>query len=288
MITGKTNCVGILGYPVGHSLSPVMHNAAFEKNQMDYVYIPLPTPSTELSVAVSALKAWNFRGANVTIPHKVAVMEYLDEIAEDARMIGAVNTITIRDGRAIGSNTDGIGFIASLRKAGAAPEGGKAVLLGAGGAARAVVWGLLQNGIENITILVRNVEKGSAFAERFASYGDIKVYAFGDAEAKKALRACTLLVNTTPLGMAPNLDAMPDVDWADVAEGAVVYDLIYTPLMTRFLREAQEHGHQVINGKDMLIEQGAESFFRWTGIEPHRPSMEEAFDSFWESRQKND
>ena len=284
MITGKTNCVGILGYPVGHSLSPVMHNAAFKKNQMDYVYIPLPTAPNDLKTAVSALKAWNFRGANVTIPHKVAVMEYLDEIAEDARMIGAVNTITIRDGRAIGSNTDGIGFIASLRKASAAPEGGRAVLLGAGGAARAVVWGLLQNGIENITILVRNVEKGLSFAKRFASHGDIKVYMFGDTEAKKALRTCTLLVNTTPLGMATNLDAMPEVSWTDVAEDAVVYDLIYTPLMTRFLKEAQEHGHRTINGKDMLIEQGAESFFRWTGIEPHRPSMKEAFDRFWASR----
>lgn len=288
MITGKTNCVGILGYPVGHSLSPVMHNAAFKKNQMDYVYIPLPTAPADLRAAVSALKAWNFRGANVTIPHKVAVMEYLDEIAEDARMIGAVNTITIRDGRAIGSNTDGIGFIASLRKADAAPEGGRAVLLGAGGAARAVVWGLLQHGIEKITILVRNVKKGLAFAKRFASHGDIKVYAFGDTEAKEALRTCTLLVNTTPLGMAPNLDAMPEVDWTDVAENAVVYDLIYTPLITRFLREARERGHRTINGKDMLIEQGAESFFQWTGIEPHRPSMEEAFDSFWASRQKND
>ena len=288
MITGKTNCVGILGYPVGHFLSPVMHNAAFKKNQMDYVYTPLPTAPSDLGVAVSALKAWNFCGANVTIPHKVAVMEHLDEIAEDARMIGAVNTITIREGRAIGSNTDGIGFIASLRKAGASPEGGRAVLLGAGGAARAVVWGLLKNGIENITILVRNVEKGLAFAERFASHGDIKVYTFGDWEAKEALRTCTLLVNTTPLGMAPDLNAMPEVDWADVAQNAVVYDLIYTPLMTRFLHEAQEHGHHTINGKDMLIEQGAESFFRWTGIEPHRPSMEEAFDNFWASRQKND
>ena len=288
MITGKTNCVGFLGYPVGHSLSPVMHNAAFKKNQMDYVYIPLPTAPSDLGVAVSALKAWNFCGANVTIPHKVAVMEHLDEIAEDARMIGAVNTITIREGRAIGSNTDGIGFIASLRKAGASPEGGRAVLLGAGGAARAVVWGLLKNGIENITILVRNVEKGLAFAERFASHGDIKVYTFCDWEAKEALRTCTLLVNTTPLGMAPDLNAMPEVDWADVAQNAVVYDLIYAPLMTRFLHEAQEHGHRTINGKDMLIEQGAESFFRWTGIEPHRPSMEEAFDNFWASRQKND
>ena len=288
MITGKTNCVGILGYPVGYSLSPVMHNAAFKKNQMDYVYIPLPTAPSDLGVAVSALKAWNFCGANVTIPHKVAVMVHLDEIAEDARMIGAVNTITIHEGRAIGSNTDGIGFIASLRKAGASPEGGRAVLLGAGGAARAVVWGLLKNGIENITILVRNVEKGLAFAERFASHGDIKVYTFGDWEAKEALRTCTLLVNTTPLGMAPDLNAMPEVDWADVAQNAVVYDLIYTPLMTRFLHEAQEHGHHTINGKDMLIEQGAESFFRWTGIEPHRPSMEEAFDNFWASRQKND
>lgn len=286
MITGKTNCVGILGYPVGHSLSPVMHNAAFEKNQMDYVYIPLPTAPQDLGAAVNALKVWNFRGANVTIPHKVSVIEYLDEITEDARMIGAVNTITIRSGRAIGSNTDGIGFIASLRKAGADPKGGKAVLLGAGGAARAVVWGLLQNGIEKITIIVRNTEKGIAFAERFAAYGNIKVYAFGDGEAKEALRTCTLLVNTTPLGMAPNLDAMPDVDWHDVADAAVVYDLIYTPLMTRFLTEAKEHGHHVINGKDMLIEQGAESFVQWTGIEPHRPSMEEAFDCFWANRQK--
>lgn len=288
MITGKTNCVGILGYPVGHSLSPVMHNAAFAKNQMDYVYIPLPTAPEELETAVRALKAWNFSGANVTIPHKVAVMEYLDEVAEDARMIGAVNTITIRDGRAIGTNTDGIGFIASLRKADAAPEGGRAVLLGAGGAARAVVWGLLQNGVEKITLVVRNVEKGRAFAERFMPYGELEVCSFGSDEARKAMQTATLLINTTPLGMAPKLDDMPEVDWGDVAKNAVVYDLIYTPLMTRFLREAAEHGHRVINGKDMLIEQGAESFFQWTGIEPHRPSMEEAFDCFWANRQKTE
>lgn len=288
MITGKTNSVGILGYPVGHSLSPVMHNAAFAKNQMDYVYIPLPTAPEDLEAAVRALKVWNFRGANVTIPHKVAVMDHLDEVAEDARMIGAVNTITIRESKAIGTNTDGIGFIASLRKADAAPEGGKAVLLGAGGAARAVVWGLLQNGIEKITIVVRNMEKGLLFAERFASYGHIEVYSFGSDKAREAMNECTLLINTTPLGMAPKLDAMPEVDWTDVAKDAVVYDLIYTPLMTRFLTEAAEHGHRVINGKDMLIEQGAASFLQWTGIEPHRPSMEEAFDCFWANRQKTE
>lgn len=288
MITGKTNCVGILGYPVGHSLSPVMHNAAFKANQMDYVYIPLPTEPSDLETAVRALKVWNFCGANVTIPHKVQVMEYLDEIDEDARMIGAVNTIAIRDGRAVGSNTDGIGFIASLRKADAPPEGGEAVLLGAGGAARAVVWGLIQNGIKKITLVVRNEEKGKAFAERFTQYGDITVTVFGSAVAQTALRTCTLLVNTTPLGMAPNIEDMPEVDWQDVAEQAVVYDLIYTPLMTRFLTEAKLHGHRVINGKDMLIEQGAASFVRWTGIEPNRRSMEDAFDCFWAKRQKTE
>lgn len=288
MITGKTNCVGILGYPVGHSLSPVMHNAAFEKNQMDYVYIPLPTAPIDLADAVRAMKVWNFCGANVTIPHKVAVMDYLDEIDEDARMIGAVNTITIRDGKTIGSNTDGIGFIASLRKADAPPEGGEAVLLGAGGAARAVVWGLIQNGIKKITLVVRNEEKGKAFAERFMQYGDITVTVFGSRVAQTALRTCTLLVNTTPLGMAPNIDAMPKVDWQDVAPQAVVYDLIYTPLMTRFLLEGEKHGHQIINGKTMLIEQGAASFVKWTGIEPSRDAMEEAFDCFWAKRQKTE
>lgn len=288
MITGKTNCVGILGYPVGHSLSPVMHNAAFEKNQMDYVYIPLPTKPTDLADAVRAMKVWNFCGANVTIPHKVAVMEYLDEIDQDARMIGAVNTITMQDGRAIGSNTDGIGFIASLRKADAPPEGGEAVLLGAGGAARAVVWGLIRNGIKKITLIVRDLSKGNTFAERFTQYGDITVTVFGSEEANASLRTCTLLVNTTPLGMAPNIDAMPPVGWQTVSKQAVVYDLIYTPLMTRFLTEAQEHGHRVINGKDMLIEQGAASFLKWTNQQPSRAAMEEAFDCFWTKRQKTE
>lgn len=288
MITGKTNCVGILGYPVGHSLSPVMHNAAFAQNQMDYVYIPLPTAPTDLADAVRAMKVWDFRGANVTIPHKVAVMEHLDEIDEDARMIGAVNTITIRDGKTIGSNTDGIGFISALWRAGASPAGGHAVLLGAGGAARAVVWGLLQNGIAKITLVVRDLAKGIAFAERFTAHGDITVTTFGSDDAKSALGVCTLLVNTTPLGMAPNVDAMPKVDWQDVAPQAVVYDLIYTPLMTRFLLEAEKCGHQVINGKTMLIEQGAASFVKWTGVEPSRDAMEEAFDCFWAKRKKTE
>ena len=268
MLTGTTKNLAVIGWPIAHSLSPVLQNAAIEKAGIDYVYTALPVKPEDLPAAVNGLKALQFRGWNVTIPHKTAIMELLDEIDEDARIIGAVNTVVNDDGHLKGFNTDVTGFIQALLDKGFTPKDKTAVLLGAGGAARAVVWGLLKAGVKAIRIGVRTPAKVQPLVEEFGRYGAISVKHWESEEFAAELAQADLLVNTTPLGMTPKVDAMPPVDWSKVKEGAFVYDIIYTPAETRFLREARENGHLTLNGEGMLAGQGAAAFVKWTGVTP--------------------
>lgn len=265
MITGQTRNFGVIGHPIGHSLSPAMQNAGIRAAGLDCVYIAMPVRETELRQAVEGLKALGFEGFNVTIPHKQAVMAYLDEIDADARMIGAVNAVAIHDGRLIGYNTDMTGFLQGMHKHGFSPQGKNAVLLGAGGAARAIIWGLVKEGVQSLTIGVRNVPKVQAVAEYFRPHMDIHVLDWQSEAFGQRLQEAQLLINSTPLGMAPHVDAMPPVDFGLVSREAFVYDIIYTPAETMFLRRAREHGCRTLNGEEMLVGQGAEAFRIWTG-----------------------
>ena len=276
MFTGKTQNLGVMGYPVAHSLSPAMHNAALQAAALDYAYIAMPVAPEQLKEAVMGLRGLGFRGVNVTIPHKTAIMEYLDFIDEDARIIGAVNTVVNKAGQLHGYNTDRIGFIQALQQAGFQPAGKQVVLLGAGGAARAVLWGLIKERVASIHIGVRNPGKAQLLATEFQGTVPIEVFDWQDPGFQQGLQQADFLVNTTPLGMYPRLDGAPVVDWQYVSPQAFVYDIIYTPVKTKFLQQAEDRGCQILDGEGMLAGQGAAAFQLWTGQKADIAVMKQA------------
>ena len=275
--SGKTKVLGILGCPVAHSLSPAMQNAALKAAGLNFLYVPLPTAPENLAAAVMGLRAMNFRGFNVTIPHKTSIMTLLDKIDDSAKSIGAVNTVVNDNGQLIGYNTDADGFMQALLKTGFSPNNKSAVVLGAGGAAKAVVHSLRREGMQ-VTIGARNADKAANLAEHFgnatgSNRTQIAGYNWQTAEFTAALKTAALVVNTTPLGMEPQIDAMPPVDLHNLSQHAIIYDVIYTPSETRLLKEAAALGHVTLNGEAMLVGQGATAFRLWTGIEPDRELM---------------
>ena len=269
MITGKTRLLGVIGAPIGHSLSPVIQNAALHAAGLDYVYAALPVRPDALASAVHGLRDAGIAGFNVTIPFKTEILPLMDVLSEDARRIGAVNTVVVReDGKLAGYNTDAAGFLVGFTEHGITPAGKRAVLIGAGGAARAALWGLLRSSVSEVCIGVRTPGKGAALTADFEADGFVRSCAFDTSAWRDALGAADIIVQTTPLGMSPRTEEMPPVDPAALAPSAVVYDLIYTPAETAFLRAAAARGHRTINGETMLAAQGAEAFFLWTGVRP--------------------
>ena len=284
MITGKTKTLAVIGNPVSHSLSPVFQNAAIEAAGLDYIYTAFPVADGKLEAAINGMRAMEISGLNVTIPHKERVMKYLDSIDRDAEILGAVNTIVNKDGVLTGYNTDVKGFVGGMKEKGFEPKGKKTVLLGAGGAARAIIWGLIQEGVASITIGVRNVPKARPLVEYFSKYMEITLLDWSTAEFEAALEKTELLINATPLGMCPYVEAMPPVNWDKVPKGILAYDIIYTPAETLFLKTAREHGCETLNGEAMLVGQGAESLRLWTGIEPDTEVMKKALRQALEER----
>ena len=252
-IGADTRLYGVLGNPVGHSLSPVMHNAAFVQTGYNGVYTAFPV--TDLSNAIAGIRALNIHGCSVTIPHKVAVMELLDAIDPLARRIGAVNTVVNEDGRLIGFNSDSPGAMAALLEK--TPVAHRRVaVIGAGGAARALAHGIREHG-GRLSIINRSVENG----ERLAKEVDCDFCPLADFSGV----GYDILVNTTSLGMAPEIDRMP-VGHACLRPGMTVMDIVYNPLETKLLRTAREAGCTVVDGVAMFVHQGACQFERWTGL----------------------
>lgn len=265
---------GILGYPVVHSMSPQIYAAAFKAAGLkNYTYIPIPIQPGKLMLAVEGIKGLNFRGVNVTIPHKTTILKYLDAIDSDALGIGAVNTVVNDGGMLTGYNTDVAGFLAALKEANFLPEDCNAVILGAGGAARAVLWGLCKRRAEFITIGARNPQKADALAKDFMQYGSVEGLDWNSEQFKDAMRTADILINTTPLGMFPNVDDMPPVDLKLLPEGALVYDIVYNPAETKLLRTAKELGYPTLDGMSMLLLQGKESYRLYTGKIPDMKVM---------------
>lgn len=272
---------GILGYPIGHSLSPHMYRAAFDAAGFpNYSYIPLPSQSGKLYFAVEGLKGLGFRGANVTIPHKTMVLNFLDAIDADALIIGAVNTIVNDGGILTGYNTDVSGFLASLAEANFLPEDCHAVVLGAGGAARAILWGLCKKRAAFITVGARNLQRAQKLATDFLSYGQVEGLDWSSDEFKEMMQTADILINTTPLGMYPEVDDMPPVDLNLLPEGVLVYDIVYNPCETKLLRTAREMGFPTLNGVSMLLLQGKESYRLFTGELPDMEVMERTLNQF--------
>jgi shikimate dehydrogenase len=266
-ITGKTKICGVIGDPIGHTVSPAMHNAAFRELGLDYIYIPFHVRPEELPLAVDGARAMNIRGFNVTIPHKVTIIPLLDGLDPSAEKTGAVNTIVNNDGELRGYNTDAAGFLQALLEAGVEPEGKNIVVLGAGGASRAISYLLAEKGA-GLTILNRQQELdwAEALAERIADDLDkhAGVMELNAHNLGVALEGADILVNATSAGMSPDDDATP-VPAELLKPGLVVFDIVYNPIKTRLLREAEAAGARTVAGVAMLAWQGALSFEKWTG-----------------------
>jgi len=281
MITGKTKLLGVIGHPVEHSLSPAMHNAAIAHLGLDYVYLPLPVKPEDLAAALQGFVAIGLVGFNATIPHKQAIVHFLSEVSPVAQAVGAVNTIWRTDEGWAGTNTDVEGFLAPLlEKSEVGSQKSKveinspitnnqqpiAVILGNGGAARAVVAGCFQLGCAEICVVGRNEVKLQEFYDSWGNsqfQANLQVYTW-DKRSNLIARA-DLLVNTTPIGMYPHLDRSPLslAEMEVLKPGAIAYDLIYTPRPTLFLQQAKQQGAIAIDGLEMLVQQGAAALKIW-------------------------
>lgn len=278
-IDGETRLLGILGWPVEHTLSPAMHNSAFAALGLNWVYLPLPASPEQLGAALRGMVVLGFRGANVTVPHKVAVMQHLYETTPAAQAIGAVNTIVMgADGRLLGDNTDSGGFLASLEGAGFDPHGRRALVLGAGGAARAVVYALARSGAK-VTVLNRTEQRAQSLLQDLCQARPDGSLSSGpltrDLLAREAERA-DLLVNATTIGMWPDDASSPWPDSLPFPPTLAVCDLVYRPRETRLLSQAREAGARAIEGVEMLVYQGALAFEMWTGHAPPLDVMRSA------------
>lgn len=266
MISGAARICGVIADPIGHTVSPAMHNAAFEQVGIDYLYVPFQVKKEELGKAIAGMRALNIRGLNVTIPHKVAVIPFLDDLDDLAQRIGAVNTIVNDDGVLKGYNTDATGFLRALLERGVEPKGKTVSILGAGGASRAISLALAERG-SNLIILNRTWDKVKEQADRISKLCQREVQALklNKENLAKALNKADILINTTSVGMSPDIEETPVT--ADLIKPPViVFDIVYNPIETRLLREAEAAGAETISGIDMLVWQGALAFEKWTGL----------------------
>jgi shikimate dehydrogenase len=277
-MNSQTILCGIIGDPVEHSLSPVIHNAAFRRLGLNYAYTAFLTPPQKLSSAIEGIRGQKMCGVNVTIPHKISVIPLLDAMDEAARQIGAVNTIVNNAGRLKGYNTDADGFVQALAKPGLPLSGKKVILLGAGGAARAIAFAVAKQ-CARLVIFNRqeHFARAQELAESLKQYAAHKIIAraLNNASLQSELETADILVNATSAGMSPCADITP-VPKNLLKPRLVVFDIVYHPLQTRLLKEATEIGCHTISGIDMLIAQGALSFELWTGIKAPVDVMRQA------------
>lgn len=286
MIDASTRLVVLLGYPVHHSYSPAMQNAAFRAAGLNLVYLAASVPPERLAPAVAAVAALDMPGANVTVPHKERVPAFLDEVAPEARLLGAVNTIVHRNGRLVGHNTDGTGFLRALREAGYDPRGEAVVVLGAGGAARAVAVTLALEGAKEIVVFNRTLDRAHQLAALVRERGCGGAAALGwealegqTPEARAAFVRAGLVVQTTSLGMSPRLEDGPPVPPEWMSANHLAYDLVYNPSDTAFLRMARKAGARTAGGAGMLLHQGAAAFELWTGRDAPLAAMKQALEA---------
>jgi len=269
-ISGKTKVCGIIGDPIEHTMSPAMHNAAFREMGMDCVYVAFGVKGEDLGRAIAGVRGLKMMGLNVTIPHKVAVIPLLDKLDPLAERIGAVNTIVNDDGTLTGYNTDATGFLQPLLEKGVEPKGKNVVVVGAGGASRAVSFILADRGA-GLTIVNRIEELDWAveLAGRIsgAFNREVKALELTGENLAGAIEKADILVNATSVGMSPNTDVTPVP--ADLLKpGLIVYDIVYNPVKTKLIKEAEAAGAETVSGIDMLVWQGILAFEKWTGKKP--------------------
>jgi shikimate dehydrogenase len=268
MIQGTTKLLGVIGDPVEHSLSPVMHNAAIAELGVDYVYVPFPIKPANLETAVAGMAAMGVVGFNITIPHKQAILPLLSEVSPIAQAVGAVNTVWHIGTGWAGTNTDVAGFISPLKAQKQDWTQAVAVILGYGGAARAVVAGCTELGISEIHVVGRQPQKLAAFEQSWQNASlPVCLISHPWEELPQLISQASLVVNTTPVGMYPHIHEMPvsEADLANLQPATIVYDLIYTPNPTRFLQVASQRSAITIDGLEMLVQQGAAALQIWLG-----------------------
>ncbi|MHA1794197.1 MAG: shikimate dehydrogenase [Promethearchaeota archaeon] len=270
IISAKTKLLCVIGDPIEHSMSPKMHNAAINALGLDYVYVAFNVKKDNLERAVEGFRGLNITGVNVTIPLKIDIMKYLDGIKENARAIGAVNTIKNENGRLIGTNTDGDGALAALESAGVNVSEHDTIILGAGGAARAVSHALSKKA-RTFTIAARRVEQAIKLAKDISnpsSTNKIQTISMNDKKKlEEQVKNSTLIINATPVGMFPKIDnCIIEKDW--LPEKSVVFDLVYNPIETKLVKIAKQKNCTIVHGLDMLVHQGAKAFEWWTNKTP--------------------
>lgn len=263
-INGQTRVVGIFGDPIAHTRSPAMHNAAFRARGLPYVYVPFLVRPVDLSKAVHGIRALNLSGVNVTVPHKERIVRYLDVLSAEAELCGAVNTVVNRDGTLFGDNTDGRGFLVSLQERSLSPRRQEVVLIGAGGATRSVLVSLIRAGSARITIANRTLAKAQALARAYGSLCKTRLEALPlDVLRDPALlKNAALVVNCTSVGL--HGEEFPPLAYAATPRGCLFYDLLYRPGLTFFLQQARKARRPILDGRRMLLHQGALAFSLWT------------------------
>ena len=272
----RAELVGVFGDPVDGNPTGVLEEAGFAALGLNYRYLTMKVTPEDFDTAMKSLKALHMKGINLTMPHKIAVLPYLDEISPAARIIGAVNTVVVREGRLIGDNTDGKGFVQALQMEQVPLEGKKVVLLGAGGAAKAIAVECALAGAASVTIVNRSAAHGEELAKTVRDHTDAQAF-YQPWEAGQAIPEGTdILINATPIGFHPDASKKPDIDYDTVTASMTVSDVVFNPDVTEFLKAAAARGAKTISGLGMLVCQGALNFTIWTGKEAPYDVMYEA------------
>jgi len=264
-ISGKTRVCGVIGEPIEHSLSPIMHNAAFQAVGLDFAFLAFRVKPAEVESAVNGVRALNIRGLNVTMPHKTAIINHLDRVDLSAQIVNSVNTVLNKENLLFGFNTDGVGAVKALKENGVELKGRKVLLLGAGGAARAIAYALAKEADE-LAVLNRTVKQAQAMARLLEKSFNKKIAtgSLSPSDVETNIRDSDILINATSVGMKPKPDDSP-VAAKMLRRNMAVMDIVYNPLETRLVKDAKLAGAEVISGVEMLIFQGAASFEIWTG-----------------------
>ncbi len=275
-ISGKTRVCGVIGDPIEHSLSPIIHNAAFRSLKLDFAYLTFKVSPAQVGNAVAGMRSLGIVGLNVTMPHKEAVISHLDHIDENAKFLNAVNTIHNRDGKLFGYNTDGVGALMALKENRANPKGKRVLLLGCGGAARAIAYTLSKE-IDELMILNRTVSEAKELASLLKKNLGKKVNAeeLSEDKIKAKIADSDILINATSVGMKPNANqSLVNAEW--LKPNLTVMDIVYNPIETKLAKDAKSAGAKAVSGLEMLIYQGAASFEIWTKKQAPVKVMREA------------
>ena len=272
----RAELTGVFGYPVDGNPSCVLEEAGYNALGLNYRYLTMKVKPEDLKTAFEGAKAIGMKGLNLTMPHKRAIIPLLDQLSEAAQIIGAVNTVINTDGTWLGENTDGKGFLISLEKEGILPEGKKITVLGAGGAARAIAVECALAGADRIIVINRNRERGEELAALINTRTKTRAEYLGWSQSLGIPIDTQILVQATSIGLYPNVDKKPDIDYNTITKEMVASDVVFNPVMPLFLKEAQKKDAKIINGLGMLVYQGALNFKLWTGEEAPVKIMYEA------------